>query len=475
MAINKVVFGGSTLIDITDTTATASDVLNGKYFYAADGSKVQGTATSSVISIVESQDSGGGTIIEITGAEAGGSDDREDLTIPKDVDFIDYDGRLLYSYTAEEFLALEQLPANPSNKGLTAQGWNWTLTDAKNYVQQWGTLVIGQSYITTDGKTRIYINVTDLIVNEQFKYNVVLYAVESGTGTIAWGDGATSTIGTGTGSKSWNHLYTSPGNYIIEISITSGSYSLGYHGSNQNIVDNPASSNTGGRVYLSLQKVEIGSGITGFGRQPFHSCFNLKSVTIPKTVVGFNDTNASDGAAFESDIMRGIVFPSGFQGKSSCVIGCGLQLRYISVPKSTTIFSINSSRLFNLRKLTLYSIETASSSIKMNYSKLFTNLVLPGTYTTLASNTINGSLIKEFTIPVTVTTIQTEALIYNYFMVLHVLPTSVPAMGNVRALNGLGPNSIIYVPYSEDHSILEAYQTATNWSSFASYMQEEPQ
>lgn len=67
MAINKVVYGGSTLIDITDTTATASDVLNGKYFYAADGTRTQGTAVESGISIVESQDSGGGTIISING------------------------------------------------------------------------------------------------------------------------------------------------------------------------------------------------------------------------------------------------------------------------------------------------------------------------------------------------------------------------------------------------------------------------
>ena len=34
-----------TAVDISDTTATASDVLNSKWFYAADGTKTQGTAT----------------------------------------------------------------------------------------------------------------------------------------------------------------------------------------------------------------------------------------------------------------------------------------------------------------------------------------------------------------------------------------------------------------------------------------------
>ena len=43
MAINKVIYGGNTLIDITDTTATAASVLSGNYFYGRDGVKTQGT------------------------------------------------------------------------------------------------------------------------------------------------------------------------------------------------------------------------------------------------------------------------------------------------------------------------------------------------------------------------------------------------------------------------------------------------
>lgn len=43
--VNKVVFGGDTLIDISDSTAVASDVAQGKYFYLATGEKVAGTNT----------------------------------------------------------------------------------------------------------------------------------------------------------------------------------------------------------------------------------------------------------------------------------------------------------------------------------------------------------------------------------------------------------------------------------------------
>lgn len=43
--INKVVYGGNTLIDLTSDTAVASDVASGKYFHLKSGERVQGTNT----------------------------------------------------------------------------------------------------------------------------------------------------------------------------------------------------------------------------------------------------------------------------------------------------------------------------------------------------------------------------------------------------------------------------------------------
>lgn len=60
--------GTASFTDVTDTTAVASDVAQGKYFYTAAGVKTEGTATgSAVIAVEDVADAHGGTIRHITG------------------------------------------------------------------------------------------------------------------------------------------------------------------------------------------------------------------------------------------------------------------------------------------------------------------------------------------------------------------------------------------------------------------------
>lgn len=96
-AVSKVILNGTTLMDVTSATATANKIIAPYTAMTADGVMTTGTA------------SGGGGITEPE---------------EKDVDFIDYDGTLLYSYSADEFLEMTELPPNPSHDGLVAQGWN---------------------------------------------------------------------------------------------------------------------------------------------------------------------------------------------------------------------------------------------------------------------------------------------------------------------------------------------------------------
>lgn len=51
MAINKVIYGNTTLIDLTSDTVTASDVSNGITFHLADGSIDTGTAVQATATV----------------------------------------------------------------------------------------------------------------------------------------------------------------------------------------------------------------------------------------------------------------------------------------------------------------------------------------------------------------------------------------------------------------------------------------
>lgn len=85
--------------------------------------------------------------------------------------FYDYEGTVLYSYSSDKFLSLTEMPPNPSHDGLVAQGWNWELEDAKEYVAQHEALTIGQLYTTHDGKTRIYLRIDKTVEDHMLERN----------------------------------------------------------------------------------------------------------------------------------------------------------------------------------------------------------------------------------------------------------------------------------------------------------------
>lgn len=74
--VNKVVFGASVIVDITDTTATEDQVLSGYVIHKADGSKVTGTASQTILNsdgesidddtLIVNDGSGGGGSVTVT-------------------------------------------------------------------------------------------------------------------------------------------------------------------------------------------------------------------------------------------------------------------------------------------------------------------------------------------------------------------------------------------------------------------------
>lgn len=216
------------------------------------------------------------------------------------VNFYDYDGTIVDSYSKSEFLALTAMPANPSHAGLTAQGWNWSLADAKTYVEANDTLDIGQTYTTSDGATRLHIRLED------GRLSPVLGLCPNGTLTVDWGDGSATETMTGSSTSTLvylPHTYAQAGEYVISVMPSSGS-SFGFwqrNNASSLLCKSSSDSSNERRVYLNaLTDINIGSGVTSIGNGAFNGCYSLASVTIPSgvTSIGSNAFNGCHGLGF---------------------------------------------------------------------------------------------------------------------------------------------------------------------------------
>lgn len=218
---------------------------------------------------------------------------------PGDITFYDYDGTIVTSWTLAELAAKTALPDYPSHDGLVCQGWNWTLADLKTTNRK---MNVGAMYITDDGKTRIYIRL------EEGRTSPMLGVCPNGTVTVDWGDGTTpdTLTGTSTSTVKWtpNHAYAAPGEYVIKLTAdgTMGFYG-GYMFSLGSAILLYSSNVSDNRNYVyrnSVQKIEIGNGVTSIGDNAFYSCHSLASITIPNgvTSIGANAFNSCYGVAF---------------------------------------------------------------------------------------------------------------------------------------------------------------------------------
>ena len=403
---NKVVYAGQTLIDLTGDTATAADVAKGKTFHLASGAQATGTH------------------------EGGGGASKND------VNFYDYDGTIVKSYSAAEFANLTALPDNPSHTGLTAQGWNYTLADAKAYVADYGKLDVGQMYITDDGKTRIYIRLED------GRLAPYLGIAINGTATVEWGDGQTSTV-TGSSTSTvvnTQHTYASAGEYVIKIAV-SGSMALVGNSSygSQVLWKNNTSANLN-RVYQNaIQKVEIGAntiagdrafkncnsivsavipfGVTSIGTCAFQYCYSLVSVVIPSSLANFG-TNAFSGCRS----LTSVVIPNGV----------------------TNIETYTFQSCYSLTSVVISSSVTSISNYAFQSCYSLTSVVIP-----------NG-----------VTSIGTYAFQNCYGLgTIKFTSATPPTVANANAWSNIPTDCIIYVPRGS----LSAYTGATNYPSSSTY------
>ena len=131
--------------------------------------------------------------------------------------------------------------------------------------------------------------------------------------------------------------------------------------------------------------------------------------------------------------------------------------------------------------LTMVSLNSWNENVNVtqvfNSDQKLSDIRIQDGVTTIGSTMFYScSSVEIITLPKTITKIGTNAFgRCSSLSVVHMLPTTPPTLSNAYVFNNNASGRIIYVPYSSDHSILNAYKTATNWSNFASSIQEEPE
>ena len=411
---------------------------------AATGTKTLNTAGKYCEGniIVENTESGGG----------GGST----AVSPKDINFYDYDGTCVAAWSLAELAGKTALPDYPTHEGLTCQGWNWTLADLK---AENAKMNVGAMYITSDGKTRIYITL------QEGRTSPMLGICPNGTVTVDWGDGTTpdTLTGTSVNTVKWTptHSYAAPGDYVITLTVNG---TAGLRGSGEAYLLR-YSSGSDARNYAycnAIQRVFFGSGVTGFGNYAFYNCYSLAQITLPSGVTSLNS------CVFQNCYsLAQITLPSGvttFNG--STFSGC-YSLAQITLPSGVT--SINASTFYYCYSLAQITLPSGVTSINANafqncYS--LAQITLPSGVTGIGNYAFyNCCSLASITLPSGVTSIGDSAFVYCYGMAFYDFTacTAVPTLRSTNAFSGIPADCEIRVPAA----LVDEWKAATNWATYA--------
>ena len=420
-------------------------------------------------------------------------------TREKDVNFIDYDGTILYSYTLSEAQALTELPELPSNDGLICQGWNWSLADIKALNR---AVTVGASYVTADGATRLKIRIATT-----GRMTLPLYfnqTVENGV-SIDWGDESTPETLAGTGQVNTSHTYTDIGDYTITLvasngcNISLGSYIFG-NANNDNLIylnmlQGVQIGNTvtaiGDYAFVkcySLSTITIPNNVSNIGVFAFNSCYSLKSVTIPNGITSIksntfvncrslsniaipNNINSILTYAFNSCFsLSKITIPDSVTSISDNAFSSCYSLTEITIPSSVTSISKSTfENCYALSKVTITSVITSIGTQAFHYCCSLSEITIPSDIKTIGNYTFGRCYsLAKITIPSGVTSIGAYAFINCYGISSYDFSscTAVPTLADTNAFSSIADDCQILVP----SALYDEWSAATNWADYASYM-----
>lgn len=368
----------------------------------------------------------------------------------KDVNFYDYEGTRIASYTAAEAAGLTELPAPPEHDGLVFQGWNYTLEEIQASVHG---ADIGALYTTDDGKTRLYVEIASMERPELY-LNLSVSSSGAGTVTVDWGDG-TGETSPDTGGK-LQHTYEATGAYIITIAVPEGVDAT------LNPLLSGALKSSSVKLYMSqLRKVELGDRIHVSG-STFFSAGNLKELSVSEGATGFGDSTLQGTRLSYVTIPRGVTTLGGHLC-DSCT------LKHISIPPTVTSIAASAFYCAGLNSLRIPDAVISLGNYGIYQNDQLTAVVIGSGVTDLPNYLCrqNPSLVSVTCLG-DISRIRQD--VFGYCAALKRLDlshcTAVPTLDNTGALYSIAADCEILVPAALE----ETWKAATNWATYAKYI-----
>ena len=235
------------------------------------------------------------------------------------------------------------------------------------------------------------------------------------------------------------------------------------------------------RGNTNLTTVTLPAGLVGIGVYAFYGCKNLESVTLPESLTTLGSRS------FEScQSLKTIKIPSGVTAiPDHCFEGCS-SLESVTIPEGVTTIGSYAFQSCKLNALTLpESLEEIGSAafngnrslksvnipakVKTIESYAFascslTDLVIQEGVQVIEEYTFINNLLKNLTLPSTITSIGKSVFYDNYYLQLIICNAATPpTLGDNAFDSDIKPD--VKVPISS----IAAYKQANGWKDFSNY------
>ena len=196
----------------------------------------------------------------------------------------------------------------------------------------------------------------------------------------------------------------------------------------------------------SLKSITIPNGVTSIGGSAFYNCSSLTSITIPDSVTSIGFSAFSECTSLESITIPDSVTSIGNSAFNNCS-----SLTSITIPDGVTSIGYAAfSSCDSLKSVTIPDSVTSIEGSAFSYCDSLTSITIPDSVTSIGMYAFNRcTSLKE----------------------VYCKPTTPPTLGS-KAFDNNATGRKIYVPASDDDSVINAYKAKEYWSSYATSIEE---